>query len=299
MIPQLFGTIKAEDFNKVKELIEKCEDVNAEYNGRTILIFICCLVASSPDAMTAYEDENLKIIKLLIDKGANVNTEDNNGKTALLWTLQNGYFKSAKLLIDNNADVNIRDTTLMEAYKNNHYNLLELIVDDVNIEKVNCKTAESPLMKACRGCNFYDCKTEAMIHFDDPEIFKLLIDKGADVNTKDEFGNTALMQVNNPEIAKLLIDKGADVNAKNKYGTTPLMRVSNLETAKLLIDNGANVNAKDNEGETPLMVATEFDEYEIVKFLIENGADINAKNNKGKSVLMYAKTNEMKDLLNS
>ncbi len=65
------------------------------------------------------------------------------------------------------------------------------------------------------------------------------------------------------EIAKLLIQHGADVNSKDCNGWNPLMVAVNrgymsdpnkqsLEFAKLLIDNGADVNAKNNNGKTAL-----------------------------------------------
>ena len=47
-------------------------------------------------------------------------------------------------------------------------------------------------------------------------------------------------------IEKLLVDHGADVNHKDQYGTTALLRAAllgNLKEIKNLLRNGANVNA--------------------------------------------------------
>lgn len=171
MQSEIFKAIRKNDFIKVKELIENCEDVNLDNNGRTVLIFLCGIHTESKEFMIAYENEILKVIKLLIDKGANVNIEDRNGKTALFWACQNGYLDIVNLLIDKGANVNVRDTTLMEACKNNHCSLLDLIVDDdIIIEKVDYKTGTSPLMKACMNNHF--------------EIAKLLTENGANVNAK-------------------------------------------------------------------------------------------------------------------
>jgi ankyrin repeat protein len=61
------------------------------------------------------------------------------------------------------------------------------------------------------------------------------LEKGADVNTKDNFGETALMYASgqeHTETAKLLIEKGADVNARNNGGETALMNAQRRDTQK-------------------------------------------------------------------
>ncbi len=58
-----------------------------------------------------------------------------------------------------------------------------------------------------------------------------------------------------PELARLLILKGADIEARDKDGQTPLWKAcsdANVDISELLISNGADVNAQDNRGWTPL-----------------------------------------------
>jgi len=68
------------------------------------------------------------------------------------------------------------------------------------------------------------------------------LDKGVDVNAKDENERTPLHYAaggGHKEIAELLISKGADVSAKNNYGKTPLDAARfHLETADLLRKHG-------------------------------------------------------------
>ena len=136
------------------------------------------------------------------------------------------------------------------------------------------------------------------------EKVKLLIEKGADIDAKDNDGVTALMYVSRAgdlEIAKYLVENGADVNAKDKEGWSVLMEASyegHLKVVKYLIENGkVNVNSKDDDGWNALMRASWRGYSEIVKYLVKNGADINIKNNDGKTALDWADTEEIKEVL--
>jgi ankyrin repeat protein len=136
------------------------------------------------------------------------------------------------------------------------------------------------------------------------EIIELFINAGMNVNTKGNYGETALMLAsvhNNIEMIKFLIEKGADINAKSNDGYTPLMFASTqglLDVVKLLIENGANVNAQNNDGETALMLASLNDRFGAVKLLIKKGADVSLKNNAGDTALEYAYLNtQIKELL--
>ena len=51
------------------------------------------------------------------------------------------------------------------------------------------------------------------------------LEKGADINVKDDFDRTALMMAaygGHTEVVKILIEKGADLSAKGKFGATAL-----------------------------------------------------------------------------
>lgn len=112
-----------------------------------------------------------------------------------------------------------------------------------------------------------------------------IIEKGADLNLKNNKGDTPLHKAcmwTDIDFVKLLIEKGADINATNHIGNTPLHEAvfsENIEAVKLLVIRGADVNAKNNDGTTPLLLLKE--QLEIFKFLISSGADVNAKDSKG------------------
>src|SRR5215471_2170621 len=104
-----------------------------------------------------------------------------------------------------------------------------------------------------------------------------LLAAGADVNTVDSDGTTALMHSvieSDVKMMKLLIDHGAKVNAKNASDSTALMyAATNLAKTRLLVDAGADVNATNKRGATPMSVAvTSFGSTAVLKLLTSKGA---------------------------
>lgn len=151
-------------------------------------------------------------------------------------------------------------------------------------------------------------------------IAESLIEAGADVNQKDDEGNTALLlavkngysslidpllnknadieATNNDEMSALklaicyatasdvdlLVLRGANVNAAGENGYTSLMRAAlrnDTDMMNVLIENGACVNAQSSAGDTALLMAAENGNWPAIKCLLEKGADKSIKNNNG------------------
>jgi Ankyrin repeats (3 copies) len=72
---------------------------------------------------------------------------------------------------------------------------------------------------------------------------------------------------------KSLLAKGADVNTKTEYGATPLFYAcdrGNAEIVKILIEHGADVNITDKFYKaTPIIWAVQRDHADVVKLLVE------------------------------
>jgi ankyrin repeat protein len=160
-----------------------------------------------------------------------------------------------------------------------------------------------------------------------PEIVKILIENGADVNWKDNYYGisvltNACIQTNmikkNIDIPRLLIENGADVNIHDKYGRSPIIYVcrENISTyydlVKLLLDNGANVNdiqkynnnnktSNKNDNNTLLILECSKKgsdiNIDVINLLLERGANINAKNKLGKTAYDLAGSNEVKQAI--
>ena len=124
----------------------------------------------------------------------------------------------------------------------------------------------------------------------DMQAVKDLLDKGANVNAKDDTGKTVLHWVaparDNPEMVKRLIARGAGVNAKDNEGETALMIAasqSNPGILAALLDAGAEVNAQNNEGGTALMAAAFRANLDEIKILLAKDADIKLKDQKDRT----------------
>jgi len=78
------------------------------------------------------------------------------------------------------------------------------------------------------------------------------------------------------ELVKLLIQRGANVDAADVYGNKPLHDAAchGLNVIQSLVLHGAKVNVQNVDGKTPLHVAIERQQSEVVKFLLNVGADI-------------------------
>ena len=104
----------------------------------------------------------------------------------------------------------------------------------------------------------------------------------------------AAQKANNPEILKLIIEAGVDVNARNEDGETALMEIMdesvNLECVKVLLSSGADPNLKDEDGKTALMKALDDDlPADVINALLNAGADVKLKDNKGRDIFHYVR----------
>ncbi len=130
-----------------------------------------------------------------------------------------------------------------------------------------------------------------------------LIQQGADVDVKVNYGLTALLNASywgREDVVGILLENGADVHHKDNCGETALMRASycgHKGVVKLLLENGADVNEKDNYGETALMMASKSKHLDVVRILLEAGADVHQKDIYDKTALMRATDKETKKVI--
>ena len=101
---------------------------------------------------------------------------------------------------------------------------------------------------------------------------------------------------------KFLMSRGADIHAlAGPKWTAQHLAISNKLPVQVLEfiaqQPGIDLNAGDVDMETPLIWCAMLDLPEHAQFLIKQGADVNRRDNKGKTALDYAKSDNMRQLL--
>jgi len=94
-----------------------------------------------------------------------------------------------------------------------------------------------------------------------------------------------------------MVERGADVNARDDTGKTPLMLAATQRGSEKLIERlvhqGADIRARDKNGMTALMHAAMNGELHLAEQLLQLGIDPDIKDNSGKTVADYAKVGGM------
>ncbi|MDD3927414.1 MAG: ankyrin repeat domain-containing protein [bacterium] len=340
------------DVKRILSLIDQGYDINVKDSRNWTPLFY------------AIDRRQLKAAAALIDHGADVNIRSVKGYTPLLYASVRGdagmipisgrdeiYALLAKLL-SKGADPNViakvdggyemsykpmdggryvencairrGDTALTATIRRGHAYLAELLLSngaDPNLGRVKGRDA---LLWAI-GKNMQ--KTAL-----------LLIEKGASLNTRDEydvesFGRTPLLLAitKSEAITAAMIEKGVDIKSADRNGNTPLKyavkegcwkafellvkhgalevdgagpmlmevtRRNGLEMAKAVLDTGQSVNIHDDDRVTPLILAVKNSNMEMVKLFLERGADVKAMDKSGQTALSIAIEKENREIVN-
>lgn len=241
---------------------------------------------------------SVESVRILLDHGADPNARNRAGATPLVSAAYD--LAKTRLLVEKGADVNAHAA-------NGITPLMVAASVHGNVATVRYLLDKGADAKAVRD-NGDDALLTAALK-SEPEAVKLLLDKAADPHRANKAGVTALMNaflnVGDPEMVRLLLAAGSDVNAFNTDGghrpigpittfrLTPLMYAApaaDPAVVATLLKAGAKVNAEDYRHMTALMlaVATDRPHVETVRELIAAGADVNATDQFGDSVLDWA-----------
>lgn len=227
------------------QILEKIKSLNTQdfYNNSLLL------------ASQVHNSKSLKIMKYILQRGANPNTFDKMGNTPLHLVINktlsdaDNKIKMISLLVEFGAHLN---------QKNNEGNLPQHFV-------FNHKNHSSE------------------------KILKFLITKNINLEATGVNGYTLLhFAVQDEKAVQILLNHGVMIDPIDINGATPLFWAAfygNLKSTQILIKGKAEINWAGFDNRTPLFNAfLEEDHFEIFKVLLENGANIVALDKDGKDL---------------
>jgi len=153
------------------------------------------------------------------------------------------------------------------------------------VESVNGRVAEVKQRKQAMADKML---IDACTH-GTPEAIEFLLNNGANVNTCNQKGDSALHAAassSSKDAVKLLVHGGANIRAVNAKGENPLhiaARSGDFRSVKCLLQAKAQVREVCSEGKTALHEACLHGTRELVKLLIEHKANVNAASGSGMS----------------
>lgn len=241
----------------------------------------------------AVEQEEVGIVKYLIERKASVHSKNINGTTALHTAVKKGNVEIVKLLLEAGADPNSQDSLGNTALLINPEKSQGEIIDLLLEYKAN------PKAKSLYG----DTALHVAIMVGmDVEILKKLKDAGADINERNKVGVTPIaIAVDNKlqNHVQFLIDNHADIHAEDIENNTPLSRAltgskdleERLAILKIIVKEN-NIASRDSFGNSPLHVAVNYNAAPIqMDYLLSLNPDINARNKNGDTPLFIAVKN--------
>jgi ankyrin repeat protein len=307
LTPLLAAAASNPDTLMIEHLIKKGANLNAVDNYKSNALMLA-----------AKYNPNIEVLSYLLRKGIDPNALNKNGLNALFYVLDNrariNKEKRIRLLVTAGAD-------LMNQNKSGYYAANYAITksDDPLIRAIRCnanaKTVGEIIDQLKPDLNREIEKSRetamsaAIIKNDDPEVIKVLIEKGDDAYQNVYYANTALDVVLDVKIektktfekVKVLLESGVDPNRRyNERTSFPIIdaaRWHDVKIVDLLLKHGAKVKVKfDLTGGTPLHTAASNNpDDKVLISLINHKAKTKAKDRYGKTPLECADKNKKLD----
>ena len=252
---------KAGDVAELRRLLDKGAEIDASHWGRGALYF-------------AAQNKHTDAILFLLDRGANPNKRQAGTKnpTPFMMAIGAGNGKVLKKMLDKGADVSLEwgndggSALYAAVHQAKHPEVVKMLLNaGAEVDELIVRTAAGwhfkssgrkiidMLQKAPKGGGLF---LQYYISKNDDAGFKKVLNNGVNPNDKDGGGKTALMyaaEKKDDKFVNALLDKNADVDLQDKEGKTALMhaaKAGRTKTAKLLLEADANTEVEDRRGKT-------------------------------------------------
>lgn len=196
-------------------------------------------------------------VSSLLDADPSLLHASENNISPVLTAVYHGRDDIARLLVDRGAPLSFGEACALG--------------DEARVKEM---LARDPDVLHSRTADGYPAAGMA-IFFRHGELARWLIEQGADVNAAAENAMKvapvhAAAAACDRETMRMLLERGADANAKQQMDYTPLHTAAargDMEMAKLLLAHGAERNAKGTDGKTPAQAAREHGQAAFAEWL--------------------------------
>ncbi|XP_068748124.1 serine/threonine-protein phosphatase 6 regulatory ankyrin repeat subunit B-like isoform X2 [Montipora capricornis] len=293
----MFQAINDGDVSALQEILkEQNSNLNSSRTGEGDLALHLAVHA-----------RNIEVVKLLVENGATINTQNNENKTALHIAIANQDIALVDYLTSRRAKFDIPDNDGITAEQLASNMEAADIIEKLQVAKEERQQRPIPLnavallLEAVNNESIEDLKE--LMDFE-------ILDDDVHQTCKEENGDSPLhiaARKGNVEICRLLVQSGAKTDAKNADGNTILhiaAELGDVAMARFLYSAKAKPNIVNNDGDTPLHLACQRKHVSIVDLLLAKfSANIGIPNKKSDTPLFIAvRVNcpqAIKQLLNS
>ena len=197
---------------------------------------------------------NAEVVRLLVEHGADIEAEDEDGWTAVFYAALSGDLETIQYLCDQGADIQRTTgegfTPLIAGMENGQLEVARLLVElGVDIHARDSYGGSALWLS---------------VQNQKPQILEYLISLGAEVNVRSDQIPPTLHQASaqgHVECVEILIANGADLFLLDeRYGQTALHFAANRgrrRISQMLLDAGVRPEVRDSEGRTALDLAVE------------------------------------------
>jgi ankyrin repeat protein len=218
--------------------------------------------------MVAASEGSQALVELLLERGADVNAADDQGRTALVIAEAAGHGEVAALLRARGGS----SAALLPPEQ-----ALTLAAERGDAEGIETALGRGAAIDGYDTRKASDGKTALVLAAEGghPAAVRALVARGADLEQKAK---------TSPHNTRAILDSASQER-------TPLHAAAALghdAIVRLLLDSGASPESRDECRETPLHLAATGNHHATVAILLERGAEVDAKGRDGMTPLLYA-----------
>lgn len=244
-----------------------------------------------PPLVDAANAGNLRLVKMLLDQGADIHAKNGNGETAIDMAVRHGRLEIAKLLLQRGAKQNLASSAFV-----GDIDAVRCLLNEDGGVASGGAVRDLPVSREVSGVCMPLMRLAVRLAGEQGhvQILKLLLDHVKIAQQNQELTDIAFDAASRngrSEVVRMILKRGFDINARYRQGQTPLVKTvqsGNEAMIKLLLARGADIDVVDANGNSALMTAASRGRRNVVEMLLDAGADPGPTNWRGESALVLA-----------